>query len=100
MIDQGTLVIALLTQDELFNKTLSNIKEVKSRGAYVVAFCKENAEIIRKEVDELFVIPKAADDVAPVLAVICLQLLSYYFACERGCDVDKPRNLAKSVTVE
>lgn len=100
LIEPDTLVFALLTQDELFEKTLSNIKEVKSRGAYVVAFCKEGTKSIAEEVDELFFIPKTLDDTAPILSAVCLQLLSYYFALERGCDIDKPRNLAKSVTVE
>ncbi len=100
LIDKNTLVIALLTQDALFEKTLSNIKEVKSRGAYVLAFSKSSGSMIENEVDEILYIPEIEDDVAPILSVICLQLLSYYFALERGCDIDKPRNLAKSVTVE
>jgi len=101
LVDKDTMVIAVLTQENLSEKTLNNIKEVKSRGAYVAAFAKNNiCDIIETEVDEIFPLPQIADDLAPVLSVICLQLLSYYFALERGCDIDKPRNLAKCVTVE
>lgn len=100
LIDKNTLVIAVLTQDDLFEKTLSNIKEVKSRGAYVVAFSKKTNHIIDEEIDEIFYIPDIIDDLSPILSVVYLQLLSYYFAYEKKCDIDKPRNLAKSVTVE
>jgi glucosamine--fructose-6-phosphate aminotransferase (isomerizing) len=100
LVDKNTLVLAVLTQDDLFEKTLSNIKEVKSRGAYVVAFSKKTNSAIEAEIDEIFYMPDIADDLSPILSVVCLQLLSYYFAYEKKCDIDKPRNLAKSVTVE
>ncbi|MFL0269113.1 glutamine--fructose-6-phosphate transaminase (isomerizing) [Candidatus Clostridium radicumherbarum] len=100
LIENGTVVIALATQEELFDKMVSNIKEVKTRGANVLAFAFEGNETIEKTVDSALYIPKTVEIFAPVLSVIPLQLLSYYMAVQKGCDVDKPRNLAKSVTVE
>ena len=100
LIDEGTPVIALATQDKLFDKMISNIKEVKSRGAYVIAIAKENNEKIEKAVDKVIYIPEVIDELAAVVSVIYLQLLAYYVALNRGCDIDKPKNLAKSVTVE
>jgi glutamine---fructose-6-phosphate transaminase (isomerizing) len=100
LIENGTVVIALATQENLFEKTISNIKEVKTRGANVLAFAFEGNEDIEKTVDSALYIPKTEAVFAPVLSVIPLQLLAYYMAIQKGCDVDKPRNLAKSVTVE
>lgn len=100
LIENGTVVIALATQENLFEKTISNIKEVKTRGANVLAFAFEGNEDIEKTVDSALYIPKTEGVFAPVLSVIPLQLLAYYMAIQKGCDVDKPRNLAKSVTVE
>lgn len=100
LIEDGTFVIALATQDRLFPKMLSNIKEVKSRGAVVMAIAKEGNTEIEQEADFVFYIPDRDDFAAPSLAVIQLQLFAYYVAVTKGCDVDKPRNLAKSVTVE
>ncbi|SHE71256.1 glucosamine--fructose-6-phosphate aminotransferase (isomerizing) [Caldanaerobius fijiensis DSM 17918] len=100
LIENGTLVIALVTQKHLYDKMLSNIKEVTTRGAHVIAVALESMREIEKAVDDVIYIPDCAEEVAPVLAVIPLQLLAYYMAVARGCDVDKPRNLAKSVTVE
>jgi glutamine---fructose-6-phosphate transaminase (isomerizing) len=100
LIENGTVVIALATQEELFEKMVSNIKEVKTRGANVLAFAFEGNENIEKTVDSALYIPKTKEILAPVLSVVPLQLLSYYMAVQKGCDVDKPRNLAKSVTVE
>jgi glucosamine--fructose-6-phosphate aminotransferase (isomerizing) len=79
---------------------LSNIKEVKARGAYVIAIAKENQVEIEKTADKVLYIPETMDELTPILSVIPLQLLAYYIAVARGCDVDKPKNLAKSVTVE
>ena len=79
---------------------VSNIKEVKTRGANVFAFAFEGNQDIEKTVDAAVYLPKTMPILAPVLSVIPLQLLSYYMATQKGCDVDKPRNLAKSVTVE
>lgn len=100
LIDKGTPVIALATQDKLYDKMLSNIKEVKARGAYVIGVAKENNREIEKIVDSVIYIPEVMDELSPALAVVPLQILAYYVALNRGCDIDKPRNLAKSVTVE
>jgi glutamine---fructose-6-phosphate transaminase (isomerizing) len=100
LIENGTVVITLATQEDLFDKMVSNIKEVKTRGAKVLAFAFEGHTEIEKTVDQARYIPKTLPILAPVLSVIPLQLLSYYMATIKGCDVDKPRNLAKSVTVE
>jgi len=93
-------VIALATQRALFEKSVSNIKEVKARGAHVTALAFEGNEEIETAVDHTIYLPKTLDILAPVLTVIPLQLLAYYTSVARGNDVDKPRNLAKSVTVE
>ena len=100
LIEQGTLVIALATQDHLFEKMLSNIQEVKARGAYVIGLAKESNRDIEKQADKVIYIPDCMDDVTPLLSVVPLQLLAYDIAKLRGCDIDKPKNLAKSVTVE
>ena len=100
LIEKGTIVIALATQEELFDKMVSNIKEVKTRGANVLAFALEGNNDIEKTVDTAFYLPKVNPLLAPVLSIIPLQLFSYYTAVQKNCDVDKPRNLAKSVTVE
>ncbi len=102
LIEDKTLVIAFATHGGLFNKMMSNIKEVKSRGATVlgVIMDEEDKRILGDEVDFLFEIPKVPDFMIPSLAVIPFQLFAYYVASMRGCDIDKPRNLAKSVTVE
>lgn len=100
LIENGTVVIALATQEDLYDKMVSNIKEVKTRGAKVLGFAFEGHTEIEKTVDSARYIPKTLPILAPVISVIPLQLLSYYMATIKGCDVDKPRNLAKSVTVE
>ncbi len=100
LVEEGTLIIALCTQSDVFDKMLSNIKEVKARGAYIVAFANKGNKDIEKEADKVFYIDEIEDDVAPIPTVVYLQLLAYYLAVARNCDVDKPRNLAKSVTVE
>lgn len=100
LIEEGTSVIVVATQDALFDKMISNVKEVKTRGANVLAFTFEGNTEIEKTVDKARYIPRTLPILAPVLSVIPLQLLSYYIATIKGCDVDKPRNLAKSVTVE
>ena len=101
LIEPGTLVVALATYEPLAEKSLSNFVEVKSRGAEVIAMTTEQtAELISGQASELFVIPKVHSLLQPVLGVIPLQLFAYYVALNRGCDIDKPRNLAKSVTVE
>ncbi|GKU76640.1 glutamine--fructose-6-phosphate transaminase (isomerizing) [Paenibacillus sp. L3-i20] len=101
LIEEGVPVIALVTQEALYEKTLSNIKEVKARGAHVLAITNNGLEVeVAKSVDEIFAIPKTLPILSPALAVVPLQLLSYYASLALGHDVDKPRNLAKSVTVE
>ncbi|MFC4765890.1 glutamine--fructose-6-phosphate transaminase (isomerizing) [Effusibacillus consociatus] len=100
LITEGVPVIALVTQDELYEKTVSNIVEVKARDAYVLALTWQGDTAIQKNADEVITIPRTLPFLAPVLAVIPLQLLAYYASVARGNDVDKPRNLAKSVTVE
>ena len=100
LIEDGTLVVAIATQNKLLEKTISNIKEVKARGAKVLAICFEGCDMPDDVVDEVVYLPKVDDVFAPLLAVTPMQLFAYYMAVEKGCDVDKPRNLAKSVTVE
>jgi glucosamine--fructose-6-phosphate aminotransferase (isomerizing) len=100
LIEKGVPVVALATQKNLFEKTLSNIKEVKARDATVIALAMEGQKELEKVADHVLYIPPTNPVLAPVLAVIPLQLLAYQMAVVRGCDVDQPRNLAKSVTVE
>jgi len=100
LIVEDVLVIALNTQEKLFEKMLSNIKEVKARDATVLAVAMHGLEEVAKEADQVIYIPRTHQVLAPVLAVIPLQLLAYHMAVARNCDVDQPRNLAKSVTVE
>lgn len=100
LMEPETIVIALATQDALFEKMVSNIVEVKARMAHVVSIAKEGNPKIEETSTETIYIPKCADEVAPLLSVVPLQLFSYYVAREKGEDIDKPRNLAKSVTVE
>ncbi|MBR5467942.1 MAG: glutamine--fructose-6-phosphate transaminase (isomerizing) [Firmicutes bacterium] len=100
MIEDSTLVIALATQEELFEKTLSNIKEVKARGAKVIAIALEGNDGFKGEVDDVIYIPRANKMITPILANIPAQLFAYYVAYGLGTDIDQPRNLAKSVTVE
>ncbi|MEO1815478.1 MAG: glutamine--fructose-6-phosphate transaminase (isomerizing) [Acetobacterium sp.] len=100
LIEDGTIVVAVCTQENVFEKMLSNIKEVKARGAHVLAIVQAGHEDIASEVDEVWVIPEMDDDITAIPTIVYLQLLAYYLAVARGCDVDKPKNLAKSVTVE
>ena len=101
LLQEGRLVVATITQPQLIDKAMSNLKEVKARGARILAICRENLrEKVEPEVDELILIPDADELICPLLAAIPLQLFAYCMAVQRGCDVDKPRNLAKSVTVE
>lgn len=100
LIVEGTPVIALATQDDVFEKTISNIKEVKSRGARVILFTKEGESVPQDVADYIVTLPEYSELFMPMLTAVPLQLFAYYMAVLRGCDVDKPRNLAKSVTVE
>lgn len=100
LIVEGVPVIVLATQEDVYDKTVSNLQEVKAREAMVIAIALEGDDSIAKYADHVIYIPRADKELAPILAVLPLQLLAYYVALTRGCDVDKPRNLAKSVTVE
>ncbi|MEX0765485.1 MAG: glutamine--fructose-6-phosphate transaminase (isomerizing) [bacterium] len=100
LVTKDTPVIALLTQRHVQEKMISNIQEVKARGGPVIAVAYDGDRDVAKHVDTVIRIPETADLLAPVLAIIPLQLLAYYVARERGNDIDQPRNLAKSVTVE
>lgn len=100
LIEQGTLVIGVLTQDELYEKTISNMLECKSRGAYLMGMTTYGNYEIEDQVNFAVYVPKVDEHFMASLAVIPLQLLGYYVSVAKGLDVDKPRNLAKSVTVE
>lgn len=101
LVTKAMNVIAVATQDNLFDKTISNVKEVKARGAKVTLICKEGVEMTKDVADYIVHVPKTADDILmPIVTVVPLQLIAYYTSVLKGCDVDKPRNLAKSVTVE
>ena len=100
LIEEGTPVVAIATQKDLVEKMISNIKEVKARGAYVYAITTEGETEIKKVADEVIYVPETLDLLKPVLSVIPAQLIAYYTSLAKGIDVDKPRNLAKSVTVE
>lgn len=100
LIEEGVPVIALATQEDVYDKMISNIREVKAREAVVIGIGMKGDEELTKHVDHTIYVPRANKFIAPILAVVPLQLLAYYAAITRGADVDKPRNLAKSVTVE
>ena len=100
LMEADTLVFALATQDFLYEKMVSNVEEIKARGARVIGVAKEGRNEIESVADEVIYVPYCIDEVSPVLAVIPLQIFAYYVAKERDCNIDKPKNLAKSVTVE
>jgi glucosamine--fructose-6-phosphate aminotransferase (isomerizing) len=100
LIEEGTIVIALATQEDLYEKMISNVREVTTRGAKVLGITVEGNSSIEKSTSAALYIPRVENILLPVITVISLQLLAYYIAAAKGCDIDKPRNLAKSVTVE
>ena len=101
LIEPGTLVVALGTYGPLFDKAMSNVVEVKARGATVLAVTTESCrERMEKTADGVIAVPETHPLLQPSLSIVPLQLFAYYVALQRGCDIDKPRNLAKSVTVE
>lgn len=100
LIEDGTLVAAVATQKDLYKKTISNIVEVRTRGAFVLAITNEENTEIEKAADYVVYLPQTSKYFTNSLAIVPLQLFAYYVAVGKGCDVDKPRNLAKSVTVE
>jgi len=100
LIDSGVPVVAIIPKDESYEKMLSNVEEVKARGAFTIAIASEGDEAINFTVNEVIRIPAASEFIIPILASIPLQLIAYFAADHKGTDVDQPRNLAKSVTVE
>jgi glucosamine--fructose-6-phosphate aminotransferase (isomerizing) len=100
LIDEKTPSVFLAPRDSLYDKTFSNLEEIKARKGPVIAIATEGDEQIARKADDVIYLPATMEPIFPLLATIPLQLLSYHIAVARGCDVDKPRNLAKSVTVE
>ncbi len=100
LVDENLPVVFVATKDAYHAKIVSNIQEIKARKGKVIAIISEGDEVIPAMADDVFIVPPADEIIAPMISVIPLQLLSYYIGVEKGCDVDKPRNLAKSVTVE
>ena len=98
LIENGSVVIAVATQPHIATKTISNIQETIARGAKVILFTTSHEDI--KNIDNVYYLPQVSPTLQSILVAIPLQLIAYYTACIKGCDVDKPRNLAKSVTVE
>ena len=100
LIDENMPVVTIAVQDNVYDKMISQIEQVRTRGGIVIAVCNEDDEAVRERADYVLTIPRTHHLLTPVLAVLPLQLLAYHLAVRRGCDVDQPRNLAKSVTVE
>ena len=100
LIDENMPVIFIATHDAIYDKVISNIEEVRARKGRVIAIANEGDEIIGRFADHVIYIPETLQALTPLLSVIPLQLFAYHIAVLRGCDVDQPRNLAKSVTVE
>ena len=100
LIDPETPSVFVAPVDHIYEKTQSNIEEVKARRGPIIAITTEGNTALAKKVDDIIYVPATLDCLTPLLTVLPLQLLAYHIAVARGCDVDKPRNLAKSVTVE
>jgi glucosamine--fructose-6-phosphate aminotransferase (isomerizing) len=100
LIDEHTPSVVVVPSDPMYDKTLSNLQVVKARKGPIIAVATEGNGPIAKEADDVIYVPATIEPLFPLLAVVPLQLLAYHVAVARGCDVDKPRNLAKSVTVE
>jgi glucosamine--fructose-6-phosphate aminotransferase (isomerizing) len=100
LITEALPVVVLLPHDEVYAKTLSNLKEVESRGGKIIAVTDERSDDLAEMATDMLLVPSSSTLLSPFLMTIPLQLLAYYVAVERGSDVDQPRNLAKSVTVE
>jgi glucosamine--fructose-6-phosphate aminotransferase (isomerizing) len=107
LIDENLPVVVIATKDVnnpgsvlRYEKTISNLKEVKARSGVVIALATEGDEEIKEAADHVIYVPAAPEELLPILEIVPLQLLAYHIAVRRGCDVDQPRNLAKSVTVE
>ena len=100
LIDENMPVVFIATKDAIYDKVISNIEEVKARGGRIFCVASQGDEKIKEYADQVVYVPETLNALTPLLSVIPLQLLSYHVAVMRGCDVDQPRNLAKSVTVE
>jgi glucosamine--fructose-6-phosphate aminotransferase (isomerizing) len=100
LIDEAMPVVAIATRDHVYDKMISQVEQVKARGGLVIALADEDDESIEVKADHVLRVPEAPPLLSPVVNIIPLQLLAYHLAVRRGCDVDQPRNLAKSVTVE
>ena len=100
LIDQNMPVVVVATRDSVYSKVLSNVEEVKARRGRVLAIVNDGDSDVARLADHVIEVPETDDMLTPILSVVPLQLLAYHIAVLRGCDVDKPRNLAKSVTVE
>jgi glucosamine--fructose-6-phosphate aminotransferase (isomerizing) len=100
LVDNQMVVVALITRNSTYEKMLGNIQEVKAREGTVIALADEGDEEIEHHADHVFYVPESNDFLSPILLTVPLQLLAYHIARNRGCDIDQPRNLAKSVTVE
>ena len=100
LIDENLPVVGVVTHNAVYDKVLSNLQEVKARDGKLILICDEGDEEVKKFADDYIEIPWTIEPLQPILSVIPMQLLAYYIALRRGADVDQPRNLAKSVTVE
>ena len=100
LIDPKTPTVFLVPQDSMYEKTMANLAMIRARKGPIIALATEGDKQIKKVADDVLYLPKALEPIYPILAAVPLQLFAYHIAVARGCDVDKPRNLAKSVTVE
>src|SRR5581483_4098368 len=100
LLDPDTPLVGIATASHVYEKVVSNIQEVRARDAHVIVVATEGDEKIRQHADDILYVPATLEELSPLLAIIPLQLFAYHVAVARGCDVDQPRNLAKSVTVE
>jgi glucosamine--fructose-6-phosphate aminotransferase (isomerizing) len=100
LLDEETPTVVLATDSHVYDKVISNIQEVRARGAAVIAVATEGNEDIKQHSDHVIYVPRTRNELMPLLGIVPLQLLSYHIASKRGLNVDQPRNLAKTVTVE
>ncbi len=100
LVDKNMPVVVLAAQEKILDKMISNVQEIRARGGRIIAVVREGSDVLDSLAEEIVSIPATLDPLVPILGAIPLQLLAYHVAVARGCDVDRPRNLAKSVTVE
>jgi glucosamine--fructose-6-phosphate aminotransferase (isomerizing) len=100
LIDERMPVVAIALQDRVYDKMVANVEQVKARGGVVIALASAGDEVLHNKADHVIYVPRTSPLLTPVLAAVPMQLLAYHIAVRRGADVDQPRNLAKSVTVE